>query len=204
MQSDLLDQHWCTVSIDLFLHSRITYKLIKEHNNVEEENSGQRKAIRSIKTAKLILAELMEGFTPIIYAICMALAFYGPNATLFTDIGNSFWGTPIEDIGPIFYTMFILFSFDTLSAVVNSIILWKVIKVNMLEEFVRLISKYWHFMMVKLSFNIAHYIASKDVNYGMDSSGKFEWITPEGRLSLIYNSSLLSDEEKCTDHSVLT
>ena len=99
---------FCTVSIDLFLHSYITYSLIKGNNIVNEENSWQGNAIRSIKTTKLILAELMEGFTPMIYAISIALAFYGPNATLFSDIGKSFWGTPIEDIGPLFYTMFIL------------------------------------------------------------------------------------------------
>ena len=185
---------FCTVSIDLFLHSRITYNLIKEHNNVED-NTGQGSAIRSFKVAKLILAELMEGFTPMIYAICIAMAFYGPNATLFQDIGNTFWGTPIRDIGPLFYTMFILFSFDTVSALVNSIVLWKVIRVNMLQEFSRFISKYWFFMMTKLSFSMAHYFASKDVNGGMDSSGKLEWITPEGRLSLIYNSTLLNEEE---------
>ena len=186
---------FCTVSIDLFLHSRITYKLIKEHNNVEE-NTGQGNTTRSIKVAKLILAELMEGFTPMIYAICIAMAFYGPNATLFSDIGNSFWGTPIKDIGPLFYTMFILFSLDTVSAVVNSIILWKFIRVDMLQEFSRFISKYWLFMMTKLSFNMTHYFASKDVDGGMDSSEKLECITPEGRLSLIFNSTLLNEEEK--------
>ena len=184
------------MSIDFFLHSRITYKLIKERNNVDDENSEQGNTIRGIKATKLILAELMEGFTPMVYAICMAMALYGPNATLFPDIGNSFWGTPIKNIGPLLYTMFILLSFDTLCAVVNSIIIWKVMKVNMLQEFCRLISAYWLFMTMKLSNHMTYYLAGKDVNFGMDSSGKFEWITSEGRLSLLYNSTFLNDEEK--------
>ena len=186
---------FCAATIDVFLHSRITYKLIKENNKVEEENPEQANRIKKNKAAKLILAELVEGFTPMIYGFVMVLAFFGPNADLFSDIGNNFWGTPIDDIGKLFYTMFILFSFDTLSAAVNSIILWKVVKVNMLREFSRVVSKYWLFMVLRLSLNTTSYFASKDVNLGLDSSGQYEWITPEGRLSLIYNMTHLVDEE---------
>ena len=69
-------------------------------------------------------------------------------------------------------------------------------RVNMLQEFGRLVSKYWFSMMVKLSFCMTHYLSMKDVNFGMTSNDKFEWITLEGRLSLIYNSTFPNDEEK--------
>ena len=40
------------------------------------------------------------------------------------------------------------------------------------------------------------YFAFADINVGMDSTGSYDWITPEGRLNLINNSIDLTDEEK--------
>ena len=40
------------------------------------------------------------------------------------------------------------------------------------------------------------FFASKDVNLGIDSSGKFEWITSEGRRNLIQNATYRDEEEK--------
>ena len=131
-----------------------------------------------------------------IYAICMATAYYGPNNHLFVNIGSSFWGKKIENIGSVFFTMLILFAFDAFSAMFNSILLWKIMSVNMLQEFYRVLSKYWIFMAIKIGFAMVSYFASSDVNLGTDTSGSHEWITPEGRQNLIWNSPDLTDEEK--------
>ena len=130
------------------------------------------------------------------YAICMAMAYYGVNAKLFINIGCTFWGRPIENIDQIFIIMGILFAVDTVSAIFNSTILWKVMNVNMLREFAEVLGKYWYFIAIKLAYNMSFYFATSDVNFGGDFTGKFEWITPEGRLNLVYNSTDLSDIEK--------
>ena len=89
-----------------------------------------------------------------------------------------------------------LYAVDTISATINWIALWKVTKMNMLQEFCGVLTKYWLFIVIKLSFPMTGYFASHDINFGTDSSGKFEWITPEGRLNLIHNSTDLTNEEK--------
>ena len=187
---------FCVLAIDFFLHSRITYKLIKENKKVNHEVSqnGGRKKYTNV--TMLILAELMEGFTPMIYAICMAMAYYGVNAELFINIRSTFWGRPIENINKIFITMGILFAVDTVSVIVNSTTLWKVMNVNMVREFAEVLGKYWYFIVIKQAYQMSFYFAGSDVNFGNDFSGKFEWITPEGRLNLVYNSTDLSEEEK--------
>ena len=129
------------------------------------------------------------------YAISMAMAYYGPNAELFTNIDSSFWGEPIDDISEVFKTMSFLFAFDTLFASINSICIWKIMKVNMLQELGGTMKKYWLFMGIKLSVNMLTYYASNDVNFGSDASGKFEWITPNGRISLIFNSTNVTDKD---------
>ena len=126
----------------------------------------------------------------------MAMAYYGVNAKLLINIGCTFWGRPIENIEQVFINMGILFAVDTVSVVVNSTLLWKVMNVDMFREFAAVLAKYWHFIAVKLAHLMARHFGSNDVNLGADISGKFEWITPEGRLNLIYNSTDLSDEEK--------
>ena len=68
----------------------------------------------------------------------------------------------------------------------------------MFQEFRDGIDKYCVFLMIKLGTQFASYFALSDINLGMDSTGNFDWITPEGRRSLIYNSTDLTDEEKMT------
>ena len=187
---------FCTAAIDLVLHLNVTRQIIHEHKKVSGDTIQNGMAKKSIKTTKLVLAELMEGFTPMIYAICMATAYYGPNNHLFVNIGSSFWGKKIENISPVFSTMLILFLFDAISAVFNSIFLWKIMSVSMLQEFYRVFSKYWIFMAIKLGIWNVGYFGTTDVNFGLDTSGSHEWITPEGRQNLIWNSADLTDEEK--------
>ena len=69
-------------------------------------------------------------------------------------------------------------------------------KIIMLQEYSRVLTKYWLFMVVRLSYVISSYFSSNDVNYGVDSSGKFEWITDKGRLNLIQNATYRDEEER--------
>ena len=51
-------------------------------------------------------------------------------------------------------------------------------------------------LLIKMGVNMSGYFALTDVNLGMDSSLKFDWITLAGRQMLICNSSELTDVEK--------
>ena len=66
----------------------------------------------------------------------------------------------------------------------------------MLQEFCKTLGKYWLFIGITLTMGVSGYIGSTDVNFGVDVSGKFLWITSEGWRSLIYNSDDLTDEAK--------
>ena len=186
----------CFLFVDQFLHSRATFKIIRQYKRVKVDHPETRVPKNDIEIAKLIIAELVEGMIPLIYGIGMAMAYYGPNAKLFINIGSSFWGEPIDDITEVFKMMLILFLVDTMGAAINSICLWKMINLSVLQEFAAALSKYWRFMVIQFGFLMSTYLSTSDVNFGVDSSGKFEWITPEGRLNLIFNSTDLTNEEK--------
>ena len=51
-------------------------------------------------------------------------------------------------------------------------------------------------MAVKFATKMCTWFATKDINFGMDSTGNWDWITDDGRVQLISNSNDLSDEEK--------
>ena len=148
------------------------------------------------KITILILAELIEGFTPIIYGVCMAMAYYGPNAHILSNVGNSYWGKPIKTLGPLFATMSILFAVDTLSVAINSFCLWKLVKVDMFQEFCRVLSRYKFFMAINLAQKMVLCFGSTDINYGIDVTRSFQWISDEGWRNLVNNSSDITPEEK--------
>ena len=72
----------------------------------------------------------------------------------------------------------------------------KVLKVNMVSEFCRVIKKYWYFMAINFAFFITTYFASKDINFGMDGKLSYTWTSNEGWIRLVNNSKVLTNEEK--------
>ena len=185
----------CAVAIDFVLHLKMTLQIIKDKNKVSNTESQIVNTKRRNLTT-LMIAELIEGFTPIIYLTCIAMAYYGPNDHLFSNIGNSYWSEEINDIVPVFLTMAILFSFDTLSFLITVFCVWKFSKVNMLQEFCRMIGQYWYFMAVNLAQLVVNYISAIDVNFGMDVTHSYQWVTSEGWMNLVNQSIHLTNEEK--------
>ena len=133
---------------------------------------------------KLALAELTEGITPIVYAIGIAMAYYGSNGHILGNVKNSYWGyNAIEDVGYLFQIMLLLFGADTFSVLVNFVMLSTLTNVDLFREFCRIMDRYWYFIAIEFAMN-------------MDSTGEFNWITNDGRISLINGSTDLSYDEK--------
>ena len=186
----------CMLGIDAILHFRVTYKIVREFRKVNVEGIETLNIQTSINISRLILGELIEGLTPIIYGICMASAYYGPNVFLFANIGNNYWSTEVNDIGPLFATMSILFGIDTLNVLINSILVWEFVNVSMLPEFARVLNRHWYPMAVSLAIYMVIYFVTTDINFGLDETSSFQWISNEGWINLVNNSNDLSKEEK--------
>ena len=189
---------FCFVAIDLFRHFKITYGIINEYRKIDDVEKKRGQIAIGTKITALLLAEIIEGITPVVYAICIAMTYYGPNAYIFSNVRNNYWSQEIEDIMPTFLTMFFLFAFDLLNAVINLICLWKLTKLNVLQAFCRVIGQYWFFIAAIQTLYIINWLTYKDVNLGADETGRNLWIIDEGRISLINNSKDLTFEEKAT------
>ena len=175
----------CSVAIDFVLHSKMTYEIIKDLKKVyidipEHETTGNRTKINTF-----IIGELIEGFTPIIYGICLTMAYYGPNAHILSNIGNNYWSEEIKSMSPIYVTMFILFAVDGFSIATNSLCLWKVVNINILQEYCRVICNYWLFMAICHALNMAFYLGGTDINFGMDATQSFHWVSNDGWINFV-------------------
>ena len=178
---------YCSVVVGFASHLWMTYRIVKDSRKIinvdlEIQNSG-----RNAQITKLIIAELIEGLAPIIYGIHMAMAYYGPNAHIFSNVGNSYWSKAMKDIRPVLLIMSILFFVDLLSVMINSFLLWKILNVNMFKRFKEVLCKYWFIIAVPLELSMSLYLACTDVNLGIDETHSYPWISREGRQYLIYN-----------------
>ena len=70
------------------------------------------------------------------------------------------------------------------------------LNVNMIEEFCRVLTKYWFMIAVPLELSMSLYFATKDVNLGIDETHAYLWIRNEGRQQLINSSNDLTEIEK--------
>ena len=146
---------------------------------------------------KLALAELTEFMTPIACAIGVSCAYYGYNSTILGNVQNDYWGyKKVDDIGYLFRMMLLLFGFDAFCVLANSFILSIWTDVSLLRECCRILNRYWHFISVKFALKMVEMVGTNDINLGMDSTGEWNWITNDGRASLINGSTVLSNEEK--------
>ena len=181
------------VTIEFMMHLKMAYNLIKLQNKVaadQDEKEGLERIIKKTLT-NLVLAELCEGLVPVGYSIGFSLMCFGPNAHIF---GQS--NTTLLNLFEMFRIMILLFGIDIFSALLNGVLLKTIGKININGEFCEVLKKYWHFMVLKLSLTIFLTLRSKDLNSGTDWTLKFPWITDEGRQTMIFNSTTLSEAEK--------
>ena len=110
----------------------MTYKICPLYNIVRSEAIKNESIEKQRIVTKLALAELIEGITPLVYAIGFSMAYYGFNGTLLRNIRNDYWGAkPADNAGYILQMMLLLFGVYVLSVLVNSFILSTFVNVKL-------------------------------------------------------------------------
>ena len=179
---------------------RTCYQIIKLSRKVNEETktATKEKMDQEKRTMffDLLITELVDAMMPLIYGIGYAMAYFGPNAHLIRNIGNNWFGGKImKDLQNFYIVMLELLTIDLISMIVTVASLYHFCNLHALQETCKLLKKYWWMMMLQLSV-VAVNFGGNDINFAMDFTGKFLWITDEGRYELIRNSSKLSQYEK--------
>ena len=178
------------IAVDFVLQLQMTYKIVRIHNKIANKTIKNGNEDKQKIVTGLVLTELTEAITPIVYATVFSMAYYGPNARILGNVNE------VDDVGYLFQMMLLLFGIDILSLIVNSQILSRLTDVNLYEKSCETMKRYWTFMAIKFALYSFTHFATKDINLGMDTTGEWGWTTQEGRIQLINNSTDLTDEEK--------
>ena len=109
--------------------------------------------------AELTLTERIETLVPLTYILCYAIAYYGPNAEILGSVKLDLWQfKPILDFDKYMTSLFMLFSVDFLSLIMNGIILWTTCNINIFKVFQKIQSDFWLIMAVQQSYSLLEVI----------------------------------------------
>ena len=124
------------------------HKVIGQEN---QENSANKRYIQQ-HLLKLILVETLEVLVPLAYVITVLIAYYGPNADILGNIGNSQWQyEAIPDIRKLVESLMLMFVIDICSAIIAGLLLWKLCCINVLRKACAVIQEYWAIIAVVVS-----------------------------------------------------
>ena len=98
--------------------------------------------------------------------LCILIAYYGPNAEILGGIKVTIWHyAAIPDLSDLFTNLSILLIVDTMSFVINGIIIQLLCKINIMNILKQLQHDFWFVMAVFEAFcfmevNISFYLLS--------------------------------------------
>ena len=176
---------FCIVVFEFLTQLKMSCRIIQLNKSIGVHNDPRLQKEREKETVKLASAELCEGLTPLVYAICFAMAYYGPNSQLINHVGIGIWGAnAVQDANRTFIMLFVMFAIDVMSVLLNVLIIRITTKVDLIQEFCAFLCKYWYILAIKLASLSYDYFFSNDINYGLDYTGKFCWTRGNVTLSL--------------------
>ena len=136
----------CVLAIDFILNLYSCHSIVRLHRSINPEAQDTSKEMKNRKyhLNKLIYTEMMEVLIPILYAVTVLIAYYGPNAEVLGNIKNDYWQyEKIDDIGTLIGVQALMFAIDSCSAVMVGIWLWRSCNIDFLMETCRLIGTWW-------------------------------------------------------------
>ena len=93
---------------------------------------------------KLALKETIECMAPLTYIITFVMAYYGPNGSIIGSIQNSYWHyTAVKDVEKLLWHTSLFCIIDASSAVIASLLLWTLCKIDFYLAYCKMINKYW-------------------------------------------------------------
>lgn len=129
--------------INVYVALRVIW--MKKRNPINEE-----KQIEMLQD--LIISEIVEFVVPLSYLLCFSVAYFGPNANLLGNVGNSYWQyNAVEDVAHTIGNIFMFFMIDMCSLVVCSCLLWIFCRINLYRVYIVVQKEFGNIFLVILS-----------------------------------------------------
>ena len=145
---------FCILGVDVLINFHDTYKVVKIKTTVSSENSHETQEMkikRAEKSIELIGIEIIEMLVPLTYIITFLMDYYGPNAEIIGNIGNSdFHYKEVSDLLGFMGDLTGMFVIDLIGCVVSGLILWKYASVDLMSEAQKILKLFWALISIKI------------------------------------------------------
>ena len=124
---------------------RIDQTVAPTDSGIEEIQKRKEEAL-----TELIINETIEIVVPISFICTFTVAFYGPNAHALGIVGNNYWQyETVEDLNTLFLPVLQMASIDSFSALIAGLLLWQFCRINIADEYCKVIKKYWFLLAIR-------------------------------------------------------
>ena len=119
--------------IPFLLNMHICFQVINLHQQISNDgNDTEHLHVRKLRLLmKLLINEIVEFLTPLIFLITFIIAYYGPNATIIGNVQNNYWQYGcVENLLSYVSVILLMTIVDLSSAVISVCLLWRICKIN--------------------------------------------------------------------------
>ena len=127
---------YCILAVTFLMNIYICFKAIRLHRqSVEDENQSETLERRKSELLiKLMLNEMVESITPLLFIIAFIIAYFGPNARIIGNIQNGYWQfKAVNDIQPYLSGILMMAIVDLSSVVISLHLLWGFCRIDGLK-----------------------------------------------------------------------
>ena len=155
---------YAILGVEFLLHLYTCYKIIRIHrkpNDINFQTEVDRRKDMEKLISDLVLDLIIEIYVPICYLVTFISAYFGPNAHILGNIGNSYWNfRAVQNVGDVISVDLQMAGIDLGMLLTTGTILWVVCGINLFNEFCILMKTYWSWIGIRLAivlFRVSKY-----------------------------------------------
>ena len=144
---------YCILAIQFLMNMYLCVKIIRLHRQSVEDISQTENLLKRKDEClvKLMLNEIVESLTPIMFIIAFMFAYFGPNAKIIGNIQNGYWQfKAVNDIHAYLIGILYTATVDLSSVVISLHLLWGFCRIDGLKFVIKNIGRFGTVML----FNI--------------------------------------------------
>ena len=157
------------LGVEFLINLYHCFQIIRTNKKIGETNDNEQyslllKAEKKSAIVSLVTVEFIETSVPLLYAIGIIAAYYGPNASLMIGIKNEYFGfPPIADLQNVLIVLLMMAAIDAIGGILIGILLGFFCKINLFKELCEILQKYWIHLSLFMGGEIMN--VSSDINY---------------------------------------
>ena len=148
-------------------------KIMVYIKNPSEKNEQRKRSAILV----LIVNETVELVGPILYSLCLLLAYFGPNAEVLGNVKSGLWQyVAIDDIYETYFWIVLMVFIDLVSTVISFAVLQTYAHVNIIKAYIQMQKVLGYALVIQQTYMMTEYVVLLYTSLGCDFTFQFEWL----------------------------